>query len=137
MIKEIISDQFVLKQKSTLATSEDLPIIDDLIDTIVAHKDRCVGIAANMIGIHKQIIVVEDNNHYLAMLNPKIIKTSNNMYTCQEGCLCHHGTKETKRYEKIKVEYMDQCFKKKIKTFSGFTAQIIQHEIDHCNGILI
>lgn len=137
MIKKIIKDPFILTQKSTLATIEDLQIINDLIDTITAHKESCVGIAANMIGINKQIIVVVDNDHYLAMLNPKIIKTSGNIYTCQEGCLCHQGTKETKRFEKIKVEYMDNCFKKKIKSFSGFTAQIIQHEIDHCNGILI
>ena len=113
MIKEIVKDQFQLSQKSAIATKEDLDIITDLLDTIKANNDHCVGMAANMIGANKRIIVVNDDNKYII------------------------GVKKTKRYEKIKVSYFDEDFKKKIKTYQGFTAQIIQHEIDHCNGILI
>ena len=124
MIREIVSDQFRLSQKSLPATKEDLPVVQDLLDTIIAHATGCVGMAANMIGINKNIIIVNDDGNYLVMLNPEIIKTMGRLY-------------ETKRYEKIKVAYYDVDFKKKIKTFSNYTAQIIQHEIDHCNGILI
>ncbi len=137
MIREIVKDHFILSQKCDKATREDQDIITDLLDTINAHKETCVGMAANMIGERKRIIVVKDNQKYLVMINPQIIKTSSQSYETQEGCLSHQGTKKTKRYEKIKVEYRDQDFKIKIKTFQGFTAQIIQHEIDHCEGILI
>ena len=137
MIREIVKDHFILSQKCDKATREDQDIITDLLDTINAHKETCVGMAANMIGVRKRIIVVKDNQKYLVMINPQIIKTSSQSYETQEGCLSRQGTKKTKRYEKIKVEYRDQDFKIKIKTFQGFTAQIIQHEIDHCEGILI
>lgn len=137
MIREIVSDQFRLSQKSLPATKEDLPIVQDLLDTIIAHATGCVGMAANMIGINKNIIIVNDDGNYLVMLNPEIIKTMGRLYETEEGCLSHIGVKKTKRYEKIKVAYYDVDFKKKIKTFSNYTAQIIQHEIDHCNGILI
>lgn len=137
MIKEIIKDDLLLSRKSTDASKEDVFVVTDLLDTIKAHKEQCVGMAANMIGVYKRIIVIYDNEQYLAMINPVIIKTSGRYYSCQEGCLCRSGQKETKRYEKIKVAYYDMHFKKKIKTFSQYPAQIIQHEIDHCNGILI
>lgn len=137
MIKEIVKDQFQLSQKSAIATKEDLDIITDLLDTIKANHDHCVGMAANMIGANKRIIVVNDDNKYIIMINPEILKFSGKLYETEEGCLSHIGVKKTKRYEKIKVSYFDENFKKKIKTYQGFTAQIIQHEIDHCNGILI
>ncbi|WP_455684422.1 peptide deformylase [Thomasclavelia sp.] len=137
MIKEIITDQFILSQKSSLATKEDLPIIQDLLDTIKAHETHCVGMAANMIGINKRIIVINDNGIYLVMINPEIVKKMGQLYETEEGCLSHSGTRKTKRYEKIKVAFYDKDFKKKIKTFDSYSAQIIQHEIDHCNGILI
>lgn len=137
MIKEIVKDQFQLSQKSAIATKEDLDIITDLLDTIKANHDHCVGMAANMIGANKRIIVVNDNNKYIIMINPEILKFSGKLYETEEGCLSHIGVKKIKRYEKIKVSYFDEDFKKKIKTYQGFTAQIIQHEIDHCNGILI
>lgn len=137
MKREIVSDRFRLSQKSLPATKEDLPVVQDLLDTIIVHATGCVGMAANMIGINKNIIIVNDDGNYLVMLNPEIIKTMGRLYETEEGCLSHIGVKKTKRYEKIKVAYYDVDFKKKIKTFSNYTAQIIQHEIDHCNGILI
>ena len=136
MIKDIVKDQFFLQQKSIDATKEDLPVVQDLLDTIQAHE-TCVGIAANMIGELKNIIVVYDGKQYLVLINPQMIQAHKPLYTCQEGCLCHDGLKETKRYEKIKVKYLDQDFRLKIKTFDKQTTQIIQHEIDHCQGILI
>lgn len=137
MIKEIVTDQFSLSQKSILATPEDLPVVQDLLDTIKAHEQECVGMAANMIGVNKNIIVVNDNGKYLVMINPIVLKTSGRLYETKEGCLSHQGVKKTKRYEKIKIAYFDESFKKKIKTFQDYLAQIIQHEIDHCQGILI
>ena len=132
MIKEIVTDQFSLSQKSILATPEDLPVVQDLLDTIKAHEQECVGMAANMIGVNKNIIVVNDNGKYLVMINPIVLKTSGRLYETEEGCLSHQGVKKTKRYEKIKIAYFDESFKKKIKTFQDYLAQIIQHEIDHC-----
>ena len=137
MIREIVTDKFQLSQKSIDATKEDNEVVQDLLDTLVAHTQGCVGMAANMIGVNKRIIAINDNGDYLVMINPKIIKTSGRLYETEEGCLSHVGTKKTKRYEKIKVEYLDVDFKRKIKSFENFTAQIIQHEIDHCQGILI
>lgn len=137
MIKEICKDTFLLSQKSSMATQADAPVIQDLLDTIQFHQEKCIGMAANMIGVHKHIIVTAYENDYLVMLNPEIIKTSKDYYECEEGCLSLNGTRKTKRYKKIKVAYQDISFKKKIKTFAGISAQIIQHEIDHCNGILI
>ena len=137
MIKEIVSDTITLSQKATLATKDDLVVVQDLLDTIKAHEQACVGMAANMIGVNKRIIVVNDEGKYLVMLNPKVLKLTGNLYETKEGCLSHVGTKSVKRYEKIKVEFLDENFKIKIKTFSDYTAQIIQHELDHCEGILI
>lgn len=137
MIREIVTDQFSLSQKSILATPEDLPVVQDLLDTIKAHEQECVEMAANMIGVNKNIIVVNDNGKYLVMINPIVLKTSGRLYETEEGCLSHQGVKKTKRYEKIKIAYFDESFKKKIKTFQDYLAQIIQHEIDHCQGILI
>lgn len=137
MIKDIIKDQFILSQKSKPATREDSYIIDDLLDTIKAHEKQCVGMAANMIGYLKTMMVVNDNGHYLVLINPIVLKYMGGYIEKQEGCLCHEGTKSVKRYEKMKVEYYDVHFKKRIKTFSGLTAQIIQHEMDHFEGMLI
>ena len=137
MIKEIRKDPLFLSQKSLKATKEDLVVIEDLKDTIKAHANTCVGMAANMIGYLKCIIVIFDEKGYLTMVNPMIMKQSGKLYETKEGCLCHEGVRPVKRYEKIKVQYLDESFKPKIKTFSGFQAQIIQHEMDHCNGILI
>lgn len=137
MIKEIVTDQFSLSQKSVPATIEDKSIVQDLLDTIKAHKHECVGMAANMIGVNKNIIVINDNGKYLVMINPLVLKTSGRLYETEEGCLSHKGVKKTKRYEKIKIAYFDENFKKKVKTFQDYLAQIIQHEIDHCHGILI
>ncbi|WP_416324564.1 peptide deformylase [[Eubacterium] hominis] len=137
MIKEIVKDAFFLSQKSKDAEKEDQQVIEDLLDTIKAHANHCVGMAANMIGVQKRIIVIYDEKGYLPMVNPMIIKHSKETYDTKEGCLCHEGEKPTKRYEKIKVRYLDQNFKIKIRTFTGFQAQIIQHEMDHCEGILI
>lgn len=137
MIKDIVKDQFILSQKSIEATKNDLAVVQDLIDTFDAHQERCVGMAANMIGIHKRIIIVRDGQQNLIMINPVIIKAAGGYYETYEGCLSHDGEKKAHRYEKIKVEYRDIDFKVKIKTFHGYIAQIIQHEIDHCEGILI
>lgn len=136
MIKEIVKDNFLLSQKSTPATIDDISIITDLYDTIQANRERCVGLAANMIGYLKNIIIFQDGTTYTVMLNPTIIQTTQ-PYNTKEGCLSHVGEKEVTRFQKIKVEYFDQDMKRKIKTYTGYTAQIIQHEIDHCNGILI
>lgn len=137
MIREIVKDKILLSQKSNDATNEDGHIAQDLLDTLNAHHEHCVGMAANMIGELKNIIVIADQGSPFIMYNPQIIKTTGTPYTALEGCLSHQGTKEALRYPKIKVAYLDHTFKKKIKTFSDYTAQIIQHEMDHCNGILI
>lgn len=137
MIKNIIKDQFILSQKSLPASLEDRDIIIDLQDTLEANKERCVGMAANMIGYLKNIIIFYDNDEQVIMINPTIIKTSKESYLTKEGCLSHQGEKEVRRFYSIKVDYLDKDGKKKIKTYKDFTAQIIQHEIDHCQGILI
>lgn len=137
MIKEIIKDQFFLSQKSKDATLDDIDVINNLKDTLEANKERCVGMAANMIGSLKNIIIFYDNDKKMIMLNPVIIKTSKESYNTQEGCLSHIGERPVKRYKSIKVQYLDLDGKIRIKTYKDFTAQIIQHEIDHCHGILI
>lgn len=137
MIKEIVKDPLFLGTKSKDATKEDIYIGKDLRDTLLYHHDGCVGMAANMIGYLKNVIIVNDNEKYLVMFNPKIMKTFGNPFETEEGCLSLEGVRKTKRFHKIKVQYLDESFKIKIGTFEGFTAQIIQHEIDHCNGILI
>jgi len=137
MIKNIMRDEKFLSIVSIDATIEDLSIGNDLIDTLRFNRSRCVGMAANMIGVSKRIIIFEDENkNYIVMYNPVIIKKEGE-YETEEGCLSLDGVRKTKRYKKIKVEYLDYEFRKRIKTYSGFTAQIIQHEIDHCNGIII
>ena len=125
-----------LARKSQPATMDDLYVAQDLLDTLTANQERCVGLAANMIGVSKNIIIVDDNDTYITMLNPKIIKQTNG-FTTEEACLSLAGTRPTKRYKTIKVEYQTMSFQTRIKTFKDFTAQIIQHEIDHCNGIII
>lgn len=137
MVKEICKDVFVLSQNCTDADKNDMQVVKDLTDTITAHADDCVGIAANMIGITKRIIVVQLGKEYVAMINPVIVDKSKQVYNASEGCLCHMGEREAKRYSSITVEYKDKKFKKKKQSFSGFPAQIIQHEIDHCNGIIV
>ena len=137
MIKELVHDPILLARKSEIATKEDLQIAQDLLDTLVAHKDGCVGMAANMIGMHKQIIAFDNDGTYMVMFNPEIIKKSG-PYEAEEGCLSLlGGPRRCKRYRTIKVQWQTSEFQSRIKTFTGFTAQIIQHEVDHCNGILI
>lgn len=136
MIKPIVKDLLILGQKSEPATKEDLWIIDDLTDTLEANLDACVGMAANMIGIHKCILVFTVGNLIIPMVNPVITKKKN-LYETEESCLSLTGFRKTNRYESIEVEYLDRNFKKHKDTFTGFTAQIIQHEIDHFNGIII
>lgn len=137
MVKDIVKDVLFLGKISTEATKEDLYIGQDLIDTITLHKDGCVGMAANMIGYLKNVIVVDCKGKYVVMYNPVIIKTFGDVYTVNEGCLSLEGVRETKRYKKIKVQWLDENWKVKVKTFNDFEAQIIQHEIDHCQGIII
>lgn len=136
MVREIVRDAFFLQIKSEPATEADLPTARDLLDTLAAHKDGCVGMAANMIGVAKRIIAFDDNGKYAVMFNPEIIKFSG-AYEAEEGCLSLTGTRKTKRYKSIKVRFLNEDFQPRIKTYTGFTAQIIQHEIDHCCGILI
>ena len=137
MVRELIHDPIFLAQKSTPAGAEDLPIARDLLDTLLAHRDSCVGMAANMIGQTKNIIVFDNEGTPTLMLNPVILKAAE-PYDTEEGCLSLlGGPRKTKRFRKIKVEYQNPDLRKRIKTFTGWTAQIIQHEIDHCNGVLI
>ncbi len=136
MIKPIMHDPFFLAQKSEPATEADRQIITDLLDTLRANLDRCVGMAANMIGQKKRIIVFCNGPMQMIMVNPTITAKSG-PYDAEEGCLSLSGVRKTKRYQKITVEYLDQAFRPCVGSFEGFTAQIIQHEIDHCDGILI
>ena len=136
MIRPIMKDPIFLAQKSTAATPDDVSVAQDLLDTLTAHKDGCVGMAANMIGVSKRIIVFDNNGKYMVMFNPEIVKCSG-AYETEEGCLSLEGKRKTRRYRTIKVKYQNDAFQDRMKTFTGWTAQIIQHEIDHCNGILI
>ena len=137
MVRELMHDPIFLARKSAEATPEDLDTARDLLDTLNAHRDGCVGMAANMIGVCRRIIVFDDGGKLTLMLNPEIIKASGE-YETQEGCLSLlGGPRKTKRFHEIKVRYRTEQFQVRMKTFEGFTAQIIQHEIDHCNGILI
>ena len=136
MVREIVKDEAFLSQKSQPATEEDIQIAIDLIDTLKANKKGCVGLAANMIGELKNIIVVDDYGTLMVMINPKIAKTSGK-YKAEEGCLSLEGKRTTYRFETIQVKYKDMQFKNQIRNFSGFTAEIIQHEIDHCEGKII
>lgn len=136
MIKQVVKDVLFLGQKSEPATKNDIAVIDDLIDTLRANLDGCVGMAANMIGVKKRILVFSLGNIIVPMVNPVIVKKENK-YETEESCLSLNGFRKTTRYEKIEVEYLDRNFKKHRDTFKGFTAQIIQHEIDHFEGIII
>lgn len=136
MQKPIVRDEEFLAQKSQPATFMDVSVAQDLLDTLVAHAEHCVGLAANMIGVQKRIIAVNVGPTNIAMLNPEIVKRSGK-YMTEEGCLSLAGERTTVRYEKITVTYQDMQLKTHKQSYSGFTAQIIQHEIDHCNGIII
>ena len=136
MVKQIVRDIFFLGQPSEPATKADIQIGKDLQDTLQANRERCVGMAANMIGVKKNIIVVAAGPFQFAMINPVITKKSG-AYQTEEGCLSLEGVRPCTRYQEIEVDYLDQNFKKQHGKYSGWTAQIIQHEIDHCNGIVI
>ena len=136
MIQPNMRDPLFLARPSAAATAADLPVARDLLDTLRAHRDDCVGMAANMIGVSRRIIAFDDEGRYVVMLNPRITRTFGE-YEAEEGCLSLPGTRRTKRYRSITVEYQDERMKACVRSFTGWTAQIIQHEIDHCNGILI
>ena len=136
MICEICKDEAILTQKAELATAEELDVAQDLLDTLASHRGGCVGMAANMIGINKRIIVFDNEGEYMVMFNPVIVKQSG-PYEAEEGCLSLAGTRKTKRFQSIKVQWQNEKFQTRLKTFTGWTAEIIQHEIDHCEGIII
>ena len=136
MIREICKDEAFLAQKAEPAAADDLVVAQDLLDTLTAHKDGCVGMAANMIGVNKRIIAFDNEGEYMVMFNPVIVKQSG-PYEAEEGCLSLTGTRKTKRFQTIKVQWQNEKFQTRIKTLTGWTAEIIQHEIDHCEGILI
>ncbi len=137
MVKQIVKDTMFLMQKSEPASKADIQTAYDLMDTLKANSEICVGLAANMIGVRKRIIVVQAGIVPIIMINPTIVGHSKQSYEAKEGCLSHTGTRPATRYQSIDVEYKDINFRKKKQMFTAFTAQIIQHEIDHCNGILI
>jgi peptide deformylase len=137
MVRDVVHDPILLGGKSTDATVEDLQVAKDLLDTLAANKEACVGMAANMIGVRKRIIVFDNEGIYMTMFNPEILK-ADGPYDTEEGCLSLlGGPRPCKRYQIIKVRWQNEKFQTRIKTFTGWPAQIIQHEIDHCNGILI
>ena len=136
MIREICRDETFLAQKAAPATANDLATAQDLLDTLTAHKDGCVGMAANMIGVCKRIIAFDNEGTYMVMFNPVIVRQSG-PYEAQEGCLSLTGVRKTKRFRTVKVQWQNEKFQTRLKTFTGWTAEIIQHEIDHCEGILI
>ena len=136
MIRDICKDEAFLARKAEPATADDLGTAQDLLDTLAAHKEGCVGMAANMIGVNKRIIVFDDDGKYQVMFNPVIVKRDR-PYEAEEGCLSLTGRRKTKRFQTIKVQWQNEQFQTRIRTFTGWAAQIIQHEIDHCEGILI
>lgn len=136
MIREIMRDTAFLAQKAEPATQADLSVAKDLLETLRAYKDGCVGMAANMIGINKRIIAFDNKGSYMVMFNPIIVKKSE-PFEAEEGCLSLTDTRKTKRWKAIKVQYQNEDFQTRINTFTGWTSQIIQHEIDHCEGIII
>ena len=136
MVRPIIHDVLFLGRKSTDADASDLQTAQDLLDTLRAHADDCVGLAANMIGVNKRIIAFVDGMERTVMLNPEIIRQSD-AYKTEEGCLSLSGVRQTTRYRSIKVRYQNMEMQTRLKTYTGYTAQIIQHEVDHCNGVLI
>lgn len=136
MVREIMKDKVFLAEASEKATAEDTEIARDLLETLEAHKAGCVGMAANMIGVRKRIIAFDNEGSYMVMFNPEIVKKSG-AYEAEEGCLSLTGTRKTRRWQSIKVQYQNEKMQIRLKTFTGWTAQIIRHEIDHCNGIII
>ncbi|MED9993428.1 MAG: peptide deformylase [Clostridiales bacterium] len=136
MVCEICRDEAFLAQKAEPAAAEDLGTARDLLDTLIAHKDGCVGMAANMIGVNKRIIAFDNEGEYMVMLNPMIVKQSG-VYEAEEGCLSLTGTRKVRRFKSIKVQWQNEKLQTRLKTFTGWTAEIIQHEIDHCEGVLI
>ena len=136
MVREIMKDEAFLAETSEKATAEDTEIARDLLETLEAHKAGCVGMAANMIGVRKRIIAFDNEGSYMVMFNPEIVKKSG-AYEAEEGCLSLTGTRKTRRWQSIKVQYQNEKMQIRLKTFTGWTAEIIQHEIDHCDGIII
>ena len=136
MIRDICKDETFLSQKAEPATPDDLPIAADLLETLEYHKTGCVGMAANMIGVNKRIIAFDNEGTYMVMFNPELVKKSG-PYDAEEGCLSLTGTRPAKRWQSIKVRWQNEQFQVRLKTFTGWTAQIIQHELDHCEGIII
>lgn len=136
MIKNIINDINFLAKKAETATTDDILTAQDLLDTLAANAEGCVGMAANMIGVNKHIIAFDNEGKYMVMFNAEIIKQAE-AYTAEEGCLSLNGKRKVKRYKTIKVKYQNEHFAIRLKTFTGFTAQIIQHELNHCSGIII
>ena len=137
MVRELVHDPIFLAQKSEPASKEDIQVARDLLDTLAAYRQTCVGMADNMIGVSKRVIAFDNEGTSMVMLNPEIIKGTGE-YEAEESCLSLlGGPRKTKRYQKIKVQYQTLDFQIRLKTFTGWTAQIIQHEIDHCNGVLI
>ena len=136
MIREICRDETYIAQQAAPATADDLATAQDLLVTLTAHKDGCVGMAANMIGVNKRIIAFDCDGEYMVMFNPIIVKKSG-PYDTEEGCLSLTGTRKAKRFQTVKVQWQNEKFQTRLKTFTGWTAEIIQHEIDHCEGILI
>lgn len=136
MKREIMKDVGFLAQKAEPAAAADRSVAEDLLETLAAHKDGCVGMAANMIGVNKRIIAFDNEGTYMVMFNPEIVKRSG-PYETEEGCLSLEGTRKTRRWKSVKVRYQNEKFEIRIKTFTGWTAQIIQHEIDHCEGPII
>ena len=136
MVKAICRDEMLLSQKAVPADGNDLPTARDLLETLTAHREECVGMAANMIGVNKRIIAFLDGEGYTVMLNPEIVQKSG-AYTAEEGCLSLQGVRTVKRWEKIKVRWQNEKMETRLKTYTGWTAEIIQHEIDHCEGIII
>ena len=136
MIREICKDEAFLAQKAEPATPEDLAVASDLLETLEHHRSGCVGMAANMIGVNKRIIAFDNEGTYLVMLNPEIVKKSG-PYQAEGGCLSLTGVRPAKRWRSIKVRWQNEKFQERLKTFTGWTAQIIQHELDHCEGVLI
>ena len=136
MIRDICKDETFLARRGETALPADLGIAQDLLDTLRAHKDGCVGMAANMIGVNKRIIAFDNEGTYTLMFNPVIVKHAG-PYEAEEGCLSLTGTRKARRYQTIKVRWQNEAFQTRLKTFTGWTAEIIQHEIVHCDGIII
>lgn len=136
MIRSICRDEAFLALKSEAATPDDLPVAQDLLETLIANKSACVGMAANMIGVNKRIIAFENEGEYMLMFNPVIIRRSG-QYETEEGCLSLSGRRSVRRYQNIRVQWQNEKFQNRVKAFTGWTAEIIQHELDHCDGILI